>query len=273
MPNRGDIMYLGGLQVRWMGSPNLYPGRAGQQCVSIVDHIMSGTMIGTDSYFQDPAKEVSAHFGVALDGRIWQWVMLASTAWANGILENPDMSIDWLAECATKKINPNSRTVSIEHEGKTGVTMPEAQYQASLALHRYLITTLGIQVDPTHIIGHNRITGYSRAHCPGTSFPWDKLFKDLAMTLPASPPITFQGNPYTINFGFKDFFLKYGTTRNIADPVNGGVYLFGYPTSNEYQTPKGTTRQRFERMALEFDPKEPNPEWAIRGCFTKPIDE
>lgn len=57
--------------------------------------------------------------------------------------------------------------------------MPEAQYQATLALHRWLVEILGIPVTRDNIIGHYRIDSVNKAGCPGSGFPWDRLFKDL----------------------------------------------------------------------------------------------
>ena len=44
-------------------------------------HIMQGTLAGTDSWFRNPAAEVSAHFGVGKDGTVIQWVDTSDTAW------------------------------------------------------------------------------------------------------------------------------------------------------------------------------------------------
>jgi hypothetical protein len=85
-----------------------------------------------------------------------------------------------IAECRRKNINPNTRTISIEHEGYTGNAFPEAQYQATLWLHRYLCTTYNIAVDRLHIIGHYEISSRDRAFCPGRAFPWQRLMNDLA---------------------------------------------------------------------------------------------
>jgi hypothetical protein len=175
----------------WKGTNgnNFWPGRDGETAVAIVDHCMSKGADGTRAtlescwaWFSNPKSEVSAHFGIGKDGRVWQFVNLKDTAWANGVLENPDMSLGWLAECVNKKINPNKRTISIEHEGDSLDKMPEEQYKATLALHRYLIEMCGIMPDREHIIGHNQITGRSRARCPGPGFPWERLMDDLKYT-------------------------------------------------------------------------------------------
>jgi N-acetyl-anhydromuramyl-L-alanine amidase AmpD len=176
-------------KIDWKGSPNFWSGRDGNSPLAICDHIMQGAMESTNGWFKNLRSDVSSHFGVAADGRIWQWVKVEDTAWANGVFQNPDTSVDWIANCVRNNINPNNVTISIEHEGYTGKTLPESQYQATLWLHRYLCKNYNIPVDRKHLIGHNQIDKVSRASCPGTAFPWDRLLKDLSNnTVVVQPP-------------------------------------------------------------------------------------
>ena len=156
----------------WIGSPN-FSSPKGYKIIAIVNHIMSGTLVGTDSWFTNPSSQVSSHFGVGKNGEIHQYVKLENPAWANGVVNEPSWPL------LMAGVNPNYYTVSIEHEGESGDVMPEAQYQATLALHRWLIETLGIPVTRDNIIGHYPIDSVNRANCPGSGFPWNRLFKDL----------------------------------------------------------------------------------------------
>ena len=156
----------------WKGSPN-FGSRNGYKPLAIVNHIMDGTLVGTDSWFANPASKVSSHFGVGKNGAIHQYVELQNAAWGNGSVNQPNWPL------LIPGVNPNYYTVSIEHEGQSGDIMLEAQYLATLALHRWLIETLGIPVNRDTIIGHYRIDSVNRANCPGTGFPWDRLFNDL----------------------------------------------------------------------------------------------
>ncbi|TGE31341.1 N-acetylmuramoyl-L-alanine amidase [Desulfosporosinus sp. Sb-LF] len=156
----------------WKGSPN-FSSPKGYKILAIVDHIMSGTLAGTDSWFANPASKVSSHFGVGKNGEIHQYVNLENPAWANGGVNNPSWTL------LIPGVNPNYYTASIEHEGNSWDVMPEAQYQATLALHRWLIETLSIPVTRDNIIGHYRIDSINKANCPGTGFPWERLFDDL----------------------------------------------------------------------------------------------
>lgn len=234
-----DIEFLG------TDGNNYWIGRDGQIPVAIVNHIMSrgadGTLATVDSvhnYFSSKASEVSAHFGVARSGRIVQYVDLINTAWGNGILEIPDLTIPWLAECVKYKINPNKRTISIEHEGDSNIPLTDVQYEATLWLHKKLIREWSIIPDDKHIIGHYRITGKQRANCPGAAFPWKKLFEGLTMS-----------KSIINGFELSDPFLTYYNN-------NGGLPVFGFPISalikNADFGPSVLSFQWFERARLEY---------------------
>lgn len=239
------------LDIVWKGTngQNFWTGRDGQTAVAIVDHCMSKGADGTRAtlescanWFANPKSEVSAHFGVGKDGRVWQFVELGNTAWANGILEQPDLSLPWLAECVSKKLNPNRRTISIEHEGDSYDTMPEAQYRATLALHRFLIGAAGIRADRRHIVGHYQITARQRANCPGKTFPWERLMNDLAAGSFQDPVTGF-----AVNEPFASFWRDHG-----------GLAVFGRPLSaaaaGGRAFPECQAIQWFERARFELHP-------------------
>lgn len=179
-------------ETTWIGSPNHWAGRRGLAPIAIVDHIMEGTLSACDSWFRNPASEVSAHFGVGRDGTIHQYVKVGDTAWANGRVNQPNRSIRWLVKAVGSGVNPNLITISIEHEGRSGDAMPEAQYQATLALHRWLCADWGIPADNEHIIGHGAIDSVNKAHCPGAGFPWARLFADMAAQAPKTYTVDAQ---------------------------------------------------------------------------------
>lgn len=82
----------------WVGSPN-YSSREGTAIDRITLHIMAGRLAGTDSTFQNPARQASSTYGIGADGSIHQYVAEANAAWADGSMDS------------------NRRTISIEHEG------------------------------------------------------------------------------------------------------------------------------------------------------------
>ena len=161
--------------VTWVPSPNFHPGRQGHQILAIVDHIMAGTLSGTDAWFQNPASQVSAHYGVGRSGEIHKYVRDEDTAWHAGEVVQPTAPLR--AQYPT--LNLNLITVGIEHEGESGDHLTDAQYAATLWLHRTVIAAYGIPVDRTHIILHHEIDA-NHGGCPGPGFPIDRLMADLA---------------------------------------------------------------------------------------------
>lgn len=162
--------------IRWAGTPNFTKGRRGKKIIAITDHITAGLYPGTLTWMQNPKAYASANYLVTRAGEILQLVKDEDTAWASGIVSFPN----WPLYDGT---NPNYYTISIEHEGykdKGGDgNLTEAQYQASLWLHKYLIEKHSLPVNRNTIIGHYRIDSVNRPNCPGPNFPWNKLFKDL----------------------------------------------------------------------------------------------
>jgi len=155
----------------WNPSPN-FSSREGRKIIAIVDHITQGAFPGCMYWLQNPVSKASSNYVVTKLGRIIQLVKEGDKAWANGIVAKPN----WKIYDGT---NPNLYTISIEHEGMTGDELTEAQYQATLFLHKELTQKYNIPIDTDHIIGHYRIDSVKKANCPGTGFPWDRLFNDL----------------------------------------------------------------------------------------------
>jgi len=172
--------------ITWDASPNFWPGRSGRQPLAIVMHIEAGTEAGTDAWFANVKSQVSAHFSIAKTGEIRQHVQETDSAWANGAVAGPDLSIPWLKEAVEAKVNPNFLTISIEHEGYPDQPMPAAQTAASLALTAYLCARHNIPADADHIIGHCKIDSVDRGNCPGPTFPFRDLIEKAAAIL--NPP-------------------------------------------------------------------------------------
>ncbi|MFD0868753.1 N-acetylmuramoyl-L-alanine amidase [Paenibacillus residui] len=151
----------------------------------IVNHISAGTMASMDSWFTSPGnKTSSAHFGVAKDGRIHQYVDIRRMAWANGIGAEDIAKSKTPVIQDNPGINPNLYSVSIEHEGTDG-DLTEAQFQASVWLHRYIqqqvqeIWGRVFELDRYHVIGHFQVNPRGKPSCPGSKFPWNRLYKEL----------------------------------------------------------------------------------------------
>lgn len=168
--------------IRQYPSPNFSAGRRkydGQteQILAIIDHKTAGQYPGCRNWLCNPAAGASAHYLISRAGGIDQLVQDRDTSWHAGIVNRPNWAL-----YSQMGYNPNRWTIGIEHEdydgdGEPGLT--EAQYQATLWLHRQLIAAYGIPVDTEHIVGHYRVDSVDRPNCPGPAFPWARLLADL----------------------------------------------------------------------------------------------
>ncbi len=175
-------------------SPNKYFNRLGYKPAKmlIVNHITEGSATSCINWFQNENSQASTHFLVAKDGTITQFMDLTHGAWGNGTTSNPNSTLYYKHArneyIRSNPTNANLFTISIEHEGKYAEThgsLTEAQYQATLKLHKHIISEvkriydIDIPIDREHIIGHIDVTPISRPHCPGEKYPFDRLIKDL----------------------------------------------------------------------------------------------
>src|SRR5215471_6158703 len=166
------------LDVRWIGSPNHYQGRAGWGVCALVIHTMAGTLSSCDSWFNNPASQVSSHYGIGLQGQQHQYVALQNGSWANGILEPGNQWVPIVGNSA----NPNYQTVSVETEdnGSGATPVTDAQYAGTLAVSR-----LAMQSYPAiqYLMSHRTISPSSRSQCCGNRW-WDSgRFDQLAADL------------------------------------------------------------------------------------------
>jgi len=168
----------------WRPSANYgYPitgarGRLGHEIVFLVDHIAQGYESGVSSWFATSGG-VSAHYLVCRDGRIIQYVDEKDAAYGCGITNRPDLANPFIADAMRNAVNMNLLGINIEHEGYSGVSMPEAQFQATLRLHADICKRYSLPINKDRIFGHNKLDSVSRANDPGTAFPWDRLFAGL----------------------------------------------------------------------------------------------
>jgi N-acetyl-anhydromuramyl-L-alanine amidase AmpD len=137
---------------------------------------MGGSLAGCDSWFNNPAAQVSSHYGIGLTGEIHQYVRLEDTAWVNGVLERGN---HWPGPAG---VNPNSLSVGIETEDKGSGTQPvtEAQYAATLAASRL---ALGRYPSIRYLLTHSVISPVNRPVCPGPRWTQSGRFQQLADAL------------------------------------------------------------------------------------------
>ncbi len=111
----------------------------------IIIHTMVGTAQGAAARFDNPASQVSAHYGVKLDGTLIHWLEETFTAYHAG---NYVM---------------NQRSIGIEHEDNWNGQPPEPTrtdqlYAMSARLVKDIATFYDIPLDRNHILKHNEVS-------------------------------------------------------------------------------------------------------------------
>ena len=108
--------------------------------------------------------KVSAHFLIARDGRLTQFVSCARRAWHAGDSE-------WRG-----RPNCNDFSVGAELEGADHIAYAAPQYDAFVALARGLAEWRGASFIP--VAGHSHIAPQRKTD-PGPAFDWGRVFRDL----------------------------------------------------------------------------------------------
>lgn len=149
-------------------SPNFGPRAAGAAIDMIILHYTGmPDAEAALSWLVNPASQVSSHYFVFEDGRVFQLVDDAERAWHAGISF-------WAGET-----DINSRSIGIEivnpgHEfGYRG--FPDAQIEAVIALSQALTRRFGIP--PERVLGHSDVAP-ERKQDPGELFPWERLAEE-----------------------------------------------------------------------------------------------
>ncbi|MEV0578154.1 N-acetylmuramoyl-L-alanine amidase [Streptomyces sp. NPDC050392] len=127
----------------------------------VVIHVTQETFQDAMRIFEDPTRQVSAHYMVASgDGYIGQFVREKDIAWHAG---------NW---------DYNTRSIGIEHEG--WVDQPQwftdVMYRQSAKLTAAVCDRYSIPKTRTHIIGHVEVPGTDHTD-PGPNWDWTKYMK------------------------------------------------------------------------------------------------
>ncbi len=144
-------------------SISLPPGRYGTGCVQQ----LFANQLDWDAhpYFQGiRGLEVSAHFFIARDGQLWQFVSTLDRAWHAG------------ASRYRGRDNCNDDSVGIELEGLEGEGFEPPQYESLASLCAALLAHHPI----AHLAGHEHVAP-GRKKDPGTGFDWTGLQKALGL--------------------------------------------------------------------------------------------
>jgi len=138
------------MSVEWRGpvpSSNYDVGRGGERVSFIVEHWTDARLDSAIARFMNPQSRVSAHYIVAQDGRVLQFVSEDDTAFHAG------------------EYGANQRSIGIEHEASGMMPPTDALYTASARLHadiasRYSLTLVANQT----LVPHSAIVP---TQCPG----------------------------------------------------------------------------------------------------------
>lgn len=164
----------------------------------------------------------------------------------------------------------NLRGVNYEHEC-TGAEMRNPAYWTdaiigNMAKNCAAILRLcpNILPDREHVIGHGEVPDQDHTD-PGPAFPWDRFMAALVGELNGADDalyLTYPDGtrcPYPIVLGFRSWCIGQGNERNPLDLNAGILSVTGYPIEPEWRGKDGCSYQRFERMALQYQPGVASP--------------
>lgn len=202
----------------WLPSPNYT--RAPVTPKFVVMHIQEGTQTGTNAWVQNPASQVSAHFAVAKNGALYQYVDTDYRAWAEAA--------------------GNPYGYSIEHEGYSGDALTAQQIATDAKLIAWLWgqypTMPRVVTDNPNgdggIIGHGEggVPWGNHPQCPGAPILTQRqTVLDQTLTILKGNKMTQTPAPITAE-----------TTVETWSDASEIATKWGVPvTSIQYETPNG----------------------------------
>lgn len=149
-------------------------------------HVTVGSAQGSIGWLCNPDSGASANYLIDRAGVIYELVPPTVSAWANGAVNKPDMGNPLIAGWVNAHINPNTRSISVEHERLQSANnqpggFTEAQHHSTVALGAWLCERFGIPANRTTIFGHRSIDSVDRYYCPGLAeSEWDQWVGEIA---------------------------------------------------------------------------------------------
>jgi N-acetylmuramoyl-L-alanine amidase len=153
------------MQIVEQSSPNCGPRRDGLRPeLVVIHHTAMATAEAALARLCDPAAEVSAHYLVAGDGRVWRLVAEEARAWHAG-------AGSW---GGAGDVNSRSIGIELANQGPLASVppFPEPQMAALENLLDRIMGRWGIQ--PSGVIAHSDMTP-GRKTDPGPKFDWRRL--------------------------------------------------------------------------------------------------
>ena len=147
-----------------------YGSRKGAAIDTIVIHTMEASIESATNLFADPKAGCSAHYGIAKDGRVFQYVQESNAAW----------------HCGNSIYN--RRSIGIELEGKSA----DPKNFTDKMMEKLIPLT--VEIMGRHkinlVVGHDKIPdpknpkkkgGINHHIDPGPHFPWDSYMVMVAL--------------------------------------------------------------------------------------------
>ena len=146
-------------------SPN-FNERGGKDIDTIVlHHTASNNGAGDLAHMRNPKAEVSAHYMVDRDGKIYQLVNDSKRAWHAGPSQLHGQPTD---------VNGRSIGIEIVNDGGGKTPYTEAQYKALTQLTGYLKQQYNVPMN--NIVGHKDVAvPKGRKSDPSSNFDWNRL--------------------------------------------------------------------------------------------------
>lgn len=150
------------MTIKWIGanSNNFQSGRSGNKIDKIVLHWIVGKLSAADAVFNNPDRQVSAHYGIG-HTTIHQYVREEDTAYHAG------------------NLTVNRQSIGIEHEGGPDLPISEDTHKTSIELVTDICRRYNIPADRQHILKHSEIKA---TQCPGT-LDIDRIIREVQIRL------------------------------------------------------------------------------------------
>lgn len=210
----------------------------------IVIHTMQGTTVGTTAHFKK--NNVSAHYGVSLDGSLTQWIPENNVSYHAGLYP------------------VNQRSIGIEHEdgynpqtkpNAVNEPRPDSLYETSSRLVADIAANYNIPLDRKHVVGHKEV-GQTSKSCPG-SLDIDRI---LAGAIKINTPNVIGEEPLVSHMMKPSVFASMVTKSTNWDEF---CKLAGIAPDQASRA--GMGRQVYDLVSSRLDPSKSKIEYTVFG--------